>query len=197
VEILAWFGIIFFGIAAYANFKTGKRGLGYISILFVIAACGMLFSGAQSRNFLHPLPKGVSSPESVVSKAVKSSNLTNELLVSKDFGDDTGETDQVRVMENSKTHRYVFNYKIKNKTIPVYAVYCRVKGNQFNAFLIPVKHNNIYNIETDGYVVDKQIKADNYYGYSSDEVEEMNISTSFVGSRHDTKSVGDYIITYR
>ena len=145
------------------------------------------------------IPTGLTSRQAIIKRALVRSKLAYEPAIAEQLGyADMADTDQVEVMENPKTHRYVFNYKFNGSVIPVYAVYSRVKDEQYNAYLIPVKDNKIYSLMTDDTVADKQINAKTYYGYSYEDLANEQPENAFNGEDHsDSTSSGNYVVTYR
>jgi len=146
----------------------------------------------------HPLPKGVSTHAEVIEAGMEQSMMSYESTIASGFDRDMDDEDAIQVMENPKTKRYVFNYTFKGKVIPVYAIYARIKGEKFKVYLIPVKHNKIESILTKADVADKQINADTYYGYSYNDLDEMDVDDPFASGDHPEPKVdGDYFVYYR
>ncbi|WP_203642058.1 hypothetical protein [Levilactobacillus andaensis] len=198
VGILIWCVILFGAFLIWAGIKKPRSIVSITIGIFVLLFGIGLLSPSKSGHTPHPLPAGMDNNSSVLAKGIRQSKLSYEPQVAAALGEDMDDTSNIEVMKNPKTKRFVFNYKIQGKTIPVYAIYARVKGDQFNAYLIPVKDNKIYSILIDGTTADKQINATTYYGFSYDDMIDMNIENPFDGSDHpDSKEVGDYLVYYK
>lgn len=145
------------------------------------------------------IPRGLNSRSAIIKKALRSSKLSYEPRMSEVLGfSDMTDDDQIQLMENPKTKRYVFNYDFKGQIIPVYVIYSRIdsKKERYNAYLIPVNDDKIENLLTDGVVADKQVKAKSYYGFSYQDLEQLMPEDAFNGSKYpEPKIVGKYVVT--
>ena len=191
--LIVW-GIILVGIyVAWTGFEKPRNTTTIVTGVVILAV------GMGIRAHRNAIPTGLTSRQAIIKRALVRSKLAYEPAIAEQLGyADMADTDQVEVMENPKTHRYVFNYKFNGSVIPVYAVYSRVKDEQYNAYLIPVKDNKIYSLMTDDTVADKQINAKTYYGYSYEDLANEQPENAFNGEDHsDSTSSGNYVVTYQ
>lgn len=205
ITVLMWFSL---GLSVYLIYLLfrGKAGLvgAIMAILLLGFGAGTYYHRAYGSHpiFATPLPKGVKNSDKVVELALKRSKLSYQPSIAETLGENMDNGHQIQVMINPKTKRYVFNYKFKGKTIPVYAVYEKItplQGSSFyDAFLIPVKKSKIDSLLTNGHVADKQIKAKEYQGYSYSDLELLMPDDSFDGQSHpNQKSYKQYEVTYK
>lgn len=203
---------ILISILIVISFVVGGLGIlfskkvdGSYDRFFLIVGCLSLFLGlgivyhrasGQHPFFSDTLPKGVGSSDKVIKLALERSKLSYSPSIAERFGEDVYNNNQVQVMINPKTKRYVFNYRFKGERIPVYAVYDKV-NEAYDAYLIPVKSNSkIDSLLVDGAVADKQINAREYKGYSYSALLSLDSDDFFNGQDHRQVSYKGYEISY-
>lgn len=138
------------------------------------------------------LPKGYSNYNDVMEYCMKRNRFLNEMQKMSQgnrnwadsygaygfFDEENADDDQWQLLENKKTKRYVFKYSYDGESIPSYVVASKPQNGYCWLFITPVKKNHIAGIfkeRVDQDYVDKHFPADEYIGYSNDDLEDMDV----------------------
>lgn len=168
------------------------------------------------------LPKGLSDPNSVMNYCLKRSpELNNEqnwsdqtaawgpMLGNGDVSGTVSDRSMCQLLENKRTHRYVFNFKYKDQNIPCYVVLNGMNEDNYHTmyfvYLIPVKKQHIasfwlsetskkHNIRK-GYI-DKYFPNDGYEGFSMDDLADKDISLDSSITKPKTTGINGLTVSY-
>lgn len=138
------------------------------------------------------LPKGYSNPNDVMEYCMKRNGLLNDMQntaqaqrsIANSYGaygffdEDNANTDRWQLLKNKKTKRYVFRYSYDGESIPSYVVMVEYQNGLSQLYITPVNRGHIAGIFKDQVsqkYINKHFPADQYIGYSNDNLEDIDI----------------------